>query len=362
MKKIRFCLIGIGIILTMGCHSMPALPSGERLSAAGGEGPGFAGKENGSNPGQNPQESMLRPQGEYLPVSYYREIWAYLVAGRENALNPELPITDLVYFGADVDTYGMLSGVPNFRNLAAFRGRKHFVAACSGRSLTHFVLKEGSAERQALIQDLLEAAKPYDGLQINFEYVPPQSGDAYLSFLRELREGLGDKIFSVAIAARTRTLQNDVYDYAKIEPLMDRMLVMAYDEHWSTSAPGPIASMGWCQRVARYSLDTIGPEKLIMGLPFYGRSWGNVNANRAYIYSSIEEIIREQSIESISRETGIPTFKYEIPLSVTVYYEDDYSLSNRLDMYKAMGVRAAGFWRLGQETPAFWPLLRLEGP
>ena len=85
-----------------------------------------------------------------------------------------------------------------------------------------------------------------------------------------------------------------------------------------------------------------------------------MNANVAYIYSTTERIMKEQKIEKIDRENGIPTFKYETSLSVTVYYEDDYSLSTRLQMYKGMGVNAVGFWRLGQETPAFWPVIGLE--
>ena len=308
-----------------------------------------------------PPELELRPPHETLPATHFREIWAYLVAGREFALNPGLPITDLVYFGAEVDTYGKLVGIPNFSNIARFPGRKHFVAGCNGRALTHFVLMEGSLERSALIHDLLEASRPYDGLQINFENVPARTGAAYHSFLRELRDRLPEnKMFTIAIAARTRTLQNDVYDYATIAPLMDRMLVMAYDEHWSTSAPGPIASMGWCYRVALHSLNIIGQEKLIMGLPFYGRSWGNITPNRAYIYSGIEEIIQAQDITVIGRENGIPTFKYDTNLTVTVYYEDEYSLSARLEMYKRMGIHSVGFWRLGQETPAFWQVIKLE--
>jgi spore germination protein YaaH len=31
-----------------------------------------------------------------------------------------------------------------------------------------------------------------------------------------------------------------------------------------------------------------------------------------------------------------------------------------MEMYKALGVAAIGFWRLGQETPAVWNILRLE--
>jgi len=307
-----------------------------------------------------PPELVLIPAGEPLPVSTFSEIWAYLVSGREDALNLDHPISDLCYFGAELDSYGKLVDVPDFKKAGAFKGRIHLVAACSGRALTHFALAEGSSERKVLIRDLLEAAKPFHGLQIDFEYVPQRDGEVFLSFLAELRAGLGQKFFSIALPARTRPLQNDVYDYARIKPLVDRILVMAYDEHWSTSEPGPIASMGWCQRVAKYAIDTIGPEKLIMGLPFYGRSWGNINPNRAYIYSGIEVIILEQKIEKPDREYGIPTFKYETPLSVTVYYEDEYSLSARLEMYKKLGVTRAGFWRLGQETQAFWPLIRRD--
>ena len=307
-----------------------------------------------------PEELELPPPGADLPVTYFREIWAYLVAGREQALDPKFPITDLVYFGADVDSYGKLTDIPNFKNIQHFKGRKHFVAACSSRSLTHFVLKEGSDERKALVNDLLAATAPYDGLQIDFEYVPAKDGEVFLSFLAELRTGMGNKVFSVALPARTKPLKDDVYDYEKIKPLADRILVMAYDEHWSTSKPGPIASMGWCQLVARHSLDVLGNEKLIMGLPFYGRSWGSINANKAYIHSTIEEIKAEQNITEIERVNGIPTFSYDTVLSVTVFYEDDYSLSARLNMYRKMGVRAAGFWRLGQETRAFWPLIGLE--
>ena len=354
MRNFFLSLIAAVFFFALGCHSSQVQPIPSAI----------IDEENASEdellPDFVPPELELLPPGTVLPVTHYKEIWAYLVAGREQALNHDYPITDLVYFGAEIDSYGKLTEIPNFRNVSAFRGRKHFVAACNSRSLTHFVLKEGSPEREALIRDLLEAARPYDGLQIDFENVPQRDGASFLSFLNELRIGLGSKFFSVALQARTRTLPDDVYDYARIKPLVDRILIMAYDEHWSGSAPGPIASMGWCQRVARYALDTIGIEKLIMGLPFYGRSWGSVNPNRALIYSSIDSIIRQENIQDIERENGIPKFKYVPNLTVTIYFEDAYSLSARLEMYKKMGVSAVGFWRLGQETSAFWPQINLE--
>ena len=354
MNRIKFRLnlliSGFILILFSGCNTTPAYPAGSKAAIID-EAPVI----------DNEKALMeMYPPDIELPVSSFPEVWAYLVSGREQALSPDMPISDLVYFGAELDSYGKLTGVPDIKKIPPFPGKKHIVAASNGRALTHFALAEGSLERQALISDLLAAARPYDGLQIDFEYVPARDGEAFLSFLKELRSGLGSKVFSIALPARTRTLREDVYDYAKIKPLVDRILVMAYDEHWSSSEPGPIASMDWCRRVAQYSLEIIGEEKLIMGLPFYGRSWGSINPNSAYIYSSIENMVQEQKIEKIDREEGIPTFKYETPLSVTVYYEDAYSLSTRLNMYKNMGVTSVGFWRLGQETPAFWPYINLE--
>ena len=118
----------------------------------------------------------------------------------------------------------------------------------------------------------------------------------------------------------------------------------------------------WREQGGRF-LANVLTALVVFGAVFGGYGWWtgrNVDANKAYQYSGIEGIMRDQNIGEIQREEGIPTFKYETPLTVTVYYEDDYSLSARLEMYRKMGVIAAGFWRLGQETPAFWPLIALN--
>jgi len=295
-----------------------------------------------------------------LPISQFNEIWGYVISGREDSFKPTYPISDIGYFGAGVNTYGQLVGVPDPKKITNFSGKIHLVVVCEGQALSNFTLMAGSQVRRELIAALLEAVKPFHGLQIDFENVPARRGDDYRSFLAELRRGLpSDKMFTVALAARTRTLENDVYDYSKIVGTVDRILVMAYDEHWSGSRPGPIASMDWSRNVATYALRVIGPEKLVMGLPFYGRSWGSWNPNQAYIFTTIERIKEEQKITEVRRDKGVPYFSYTAPITATVYYEDDISLSTRLEMYRNMGVRSVGFWRVGQESVTIWNHLQL---
>jgi hypothetical protein len=300
----------------------------------------------------------LPPLGS-LPVSTFPEIWAYVVAEREEALTRGLPISDIGYFAAELDAYGSLISVPVRKNLPSFPGRVHMVVKCDGYALTHFALMPGSAERRALIGGLLAASSDFDGLQVDFENVPRKDGEAFHTFLAELRAGLGNKMFTIALPARSRKVADDVYDYEKIAPMVDRILVMAYDEHWSTSRPGSMAPLALCRRVANYALSVIGREKLIMGLPFYGRAWGQSNPSRALIYTTTETIINEQGVTEVRREEGIPTFDYQVTIPVKVYYEDEYSLSTRMDMYRSIGVNSIGFWRLGQETQEVWRYLRL---
>jgi spore germination protein YaaH len=300
------------------------------------------------------------PVGD-LPVTKFKEIWGYVIAGQEAALKRNMAITDVGYFGAEVSTYGALTSVPNRRNLSAFNGRVHLVVTCGSYALTYFSLMPGSPQRKELIADLIEATQNYDGLNIDYEYIPQRSGEAFLSFLRELRAGLPkDKIFSIALKARTRTIANDVYDYEKIKPIVDKIFIMAYDEHWSTSGAGPVASMRWCKSVAEYSYKVIGQEKLIMGIPFYGRAWVSQNHHRALVYSTTERLINTYSVKDIKRENGIPTFDYNANISVKVYYEDEYSVSAHMEMYKAMNIDAVGFWRIGQETPGVWGIMQIE--
>jgi hypothetical protein len=336
----------------------PGLPAEAPETDSGGE-----NAETAPPPGELPDDGNpdnSGTPGRELPVSEFEEVWAYVLRDREGALREGLPISDLGYFGAEIDSYGKLAGVPNPRAIPPFGGRVHLVVICDGYSLTHFVLKQDSPERRELIDALLRETRNFDGLQIDFEYIPVRDREQFFSFLEELRAGLGDKFFSVALKARTRPLDNDVHDYARIGPLVDRILVMAYDEHWATSAPGPIASLDWCRNVAAYARSVIGRDKLVMGLPFYGRAWIDPSPAKAYTYPQIESLLSENGVREIRRDGEIPNFEYETSVVVKGYYEDAASLAARLSLYRGMDVRAVGFWRLGQESPAVWDALRLS--
>ena len=288
----------------------------------------------------------------------FAEVWAYLMKGEEAYLSDTYPITDIGYFGAGISMFGKLTGVPDRRKVSSFKGRVHLVVAeTSNHALTHFCLDPRYELRDKLIGEIVAASANYDGVQIDFEAVPSQDKALFVDFLAQLKVRLGAKPLSVALPARWRAV-NDSYDYALIGEIVDRIVVMAYDEHWSTSVPGPIASIDWCRNVSQYALSTIGAAKLIMGLPFYGRAWADKNPAKAYKHSGVTQLRAEKALETVNRDREIPFFEYQETVNVRVFYEDVSSLSYRLQLYGNASVDKVAFWRLGQEDTAVWTYLR----
>ena len=97
-----------------------------------------------------------------------------------------------------------------------------------------------------------------------------------------------------------------------------------------------------------------------MGQPFYGRTWGNVNPNKAFFYSGIQRQLQEFEITGIERTEGVSRFSYTVPLTVTGYFDDAKSIAERSKLYKDMGVVSTGFWCLGQEDPAVWDYISIK--
>ena len=285
----------------------------------------------------------------------FNEVWAWVVTGNEHSFSNEKSVTDLCYFSADVNSYGEITSFPEAAVFKNFNGRKHLVVTCSGYALTHSVLNPKGSVRSKIISSIVKNSRDYDGVQIDFETILSKDGENFLKFLSILKKKLPkNKMFTICVPARNKFVKNDIFDYKLIEPLADRIIIMAYDQHWSTSEAGPVAGMDWCKRILEYSQTVIPPQKLVMGLPFYGRSWQNTSYNKAWLNSGVNRIIAENQVTEIKRENNVPFAEFETTVKVKLWWDDTFSLVKRLQMYKENYVDKVAFWRIGQEEPSFW--------
>ena len=290
------------------------------------------------------------------------EVWGYLMQGEERYFPTESSITDIAHFSASVQADGTLKNplkAPPELTHADATIRRHLVITAPWNSdLYHHYLNPDLPFRDRIIQQIVEHTHPYDGVQIDFEGIASRDGTAFLNFLIQLKKTLPeDKIFSVAVMARGAAHKQkhprDPYDYPFIGRIADRIIIMAYDEHYRTGPPGPIASLDWCKSIYEYARQTIPAHKLIMGIPLYGRAWQPKTLAKAYKNRDLQKEITNRSITpQINLETG-GHFTFTETVSIEVYHETLKSIQAKQQLYLSHPIGGTAYWRISQEPADF---------
>ncbi|WP_295445570.1 glycosyl hydrolase family 18 protein, partial [uncultured Thiodictyon sp.] len=111
----------------------------------------------------------------------------------------------------------------------------------------------------------------YAGVSIDFENLPPKSHAGFYSLLAEFSAAFHPKGLKVSVNVPA---SDSAFDYKKIAASVDLVILMTYDEHWSTGAPGPIASLPWFAKVLRERARDVPADKTIVGIGGYAYDWG----------------------------------------------------------------------------------------
>ena len=297
----------------------------------------------------------------------FNETWAYLMKGEEKYFPASSPITDIGCFSASVNSDGNLSGghlTPPRLPGTGPDTRYHLVITIPwSTTLSHIYLDPKLSFRQRILDGIVERCGPFDGVQIDIESVSPKDKPSYLKFLLAVKKALpADKQFSVAVLARwadhKKKNPSDAFDYPFIGKVADRVIIMAYDEHYRSGGHGPIASLPWCDKIYRYALQTIPSEKIVMGIPLYGRSWQKEKTVGAMknpeIWTDLR--IRGAQLENTPENGG--SYSYTTSVTINVHFESMPSLNAKMNLYGRNPIAGIAFWRISQEPRGFWDQLK----
>lgn len=203
------------------------------------------------------------------------------------------------------------------------------VAWFDGKEI-HSVLSNSTARKQH-IEDIVKQVKKYNfkGVNIDYESKLGETIDYYSLFLKELNEALGKKHLTCTIEARTppeskwREVPKVIQyanDYKAINKHCDWVEIMAYDQQradlkLNDARKGlpymPVADMDWVEKVLDLALKDIDRDKIMLGIPTYGRAWDITVAPDWYRdYQSVASLNHPQIIE-LSK-------KYQAPIGRSV--------------------------------------------
>lgn len=216
-----------------------------------------------------------------------------------------------------------------------------------------------------------------DGIQVDIENTTEIDRDAYTDLVKQLREKLpSDKEVSVAVAANPNGWTkgwHGTYDYKELAKYSNYLMVMAYDESYEGSPEGPVASYGWVERSIQYALKQgISPDKIVLGIPFYGRYWkeGEATGGTGISNVRVDELLSKyggtvvfdeatkspKATVTIKQGDPVTTIagKTLAPGTYKIWYENSDSIAAKFDLIHKYNLKGSGSWSLGQESTAIW--------
>lgn len=277
---------------------------------------------------------------------------------------------------------GGWDAAPQYSDIAlTARSRTRFVASC----IKVFLRGQG-----------------FDGLDLDWEFPvhggmnrsrPQDRADA-TALVRELRQQLdalgrqNGRHYLLTVATPAGTWQQggaysvgDSYDLEAIVPYVDWLNVMTYDMSTVFSpysgfnaplaadprdpTPQPQRSLDNLSGAVRYyESHGVTPEKIMLGVAFYGRAFSGVSAESAGRYSKYTGVLAETSWKTIESQyltdpdwvrhwsaTAQAPWLYNDRQHVFFTYDDPVSLGIKADFARREHLRGVMIWVLGEDDP-----------
>jgi cellulose synthase/poly-beta-1,6-N-acetylglucosamine synthase-like glycosyltransferase/peptidoglycan/xylan/chitin deacetylase (PgdA/CDA1 family)/spore germination protein YaaH len=217
-----------------------------------------------------------------------------------------------------------------------------------------FRLLNDQTGRAKIIASLLQYLKQNHcgGACVDFEELPERAASAYEKFAGELTAALHKEKLLLALHLPLAGAASS----SPLAKLADFVILIGYNEHWSTGAAGPIAGAEWFGRQLALRKAEVPPEKMILALGNFGYDWP-----------------RGQAGQPCSFEQGLSlahAFKAEVhydPASLNPFFTyagqggphdvwllDAVTAFNQSSQALAVHPRGLALWRLGGEDPSLW--------
>lgn len=324
-----------------------------------------------------------------------REVIGYLPYWEHSANAPYTParwdlLTVLAWFSVEMSQTGTIT---NWRgwggaHIDALVADAHAHGVKVVLTVTNFTNSEiatlvnSATYRATAIANILDAMATHgvDGVNIDFEFVPLSGRDGFVTFMTELKQ-------AVAAAAPNGhaghvTLAgpavdwSGAYDYRALLENTDGIMVMAYGYHWSGGDPGPASPLyggsPWPVRAIDWTVDDYlaygGEEnrhKVVIGLPWYGRSWPVPNMNVPTTASANGSAVffreAEAEVDGYGRmwnEHTRSTYYHKTTSGQLrqIWYDDHRAFDEKVAYIEARDLGGLGIWALGYEGsyPDLW--------
>jgi hypothetical protein len=257
--------------------------------------------------------------------------------------------------------------------------------------------------RTTIVKSIVDLVNKYsfDGIDLDFEgfaFVDEnttwsKTAPNWVLFVKELSTALHaqQKLLSISAPYSFNPAEKQkgyyVYSWAEIASSIDRLRIMTYD--YSVAKAGPIGPISWTEKTLQYAISIMPASKVFIGLPGYGRDWiisvagtcpvsappgltaGAKAATFKMNYASAKAVI-DQAVPTFDEKSSEATYSYvqsfngltakgaatACTVNRTVWYQNDRSYLERMNLVAKYRLGGAALWTLGMEDVAATTAMR----
>ena len=333
------------------------------------------------------------------PIPQNKVVYGFLPYWNLNKTQVAKELSHVSYFSLTMAADGTIITVvdgetePGFNKLQSEQFLDISSAALAQGSKVEIVLTQfnrgdilaflSSPKAQANLLQSLDAimlAYPISGVNIDIELAggtPPETRAQMTQFMTVLSNPLRTKYVGTQLSVDVyagAAKGDQLWEIEKLAPLVDYIVVMAYDFHRKSSAQaGPVAPLFggremWDSDINEHLQEFVkkAPKsKILLGVPFYGYEWQTTSRqSQSHTFpdsgstASIERVSdlltnhrEEYKVQEHWNEDALsPYLSYVKDGKIyVIYYENSRSLSYKLDYVNQLDLGGIAIWALGYE-------------
>lgn len=192
-------------------------------------------------------------------------------------------------------------------------------------------------------------AQGWDGVSVDLEALQPRDTEGLVSFLQTLRADLpATDSLSVCVSNNTSAAAYRAggYDLAGIAAMVDRVILMAYDQHgpWENQ-PGPVGALSWQEAGLHTALRFVPATKLDLGQAGYGYAW---RPHSNVMLSDARARLLVASSHATARfDSTVGEWTARLPDGSTLWWADARSFRLRESLARRDHLHGMALWDLG---------------
>lgn len=232
--------------------------------------------------------------------------------------------------------------------------------------LTEKLLNNNNAQEKLISQILTTIQnKKYSGIILNFEQIPIQSRNLYISLIQNMQKLLNENGYTLYIALDPNNMVDANQYYTALGEFSNGIIIMTYGIEITQTSSITISSIQKIEDIIKYITSLIPANKIILGIPNHGYGWrtmqNNNNMPQPRIIGNQEAIqiaISQNAAIMFDEKSQYPYFYYYINNQrFEVWFQDARSAIAKFNLIKKYNLAGISYWTLMKKSHQTWQAL-----